>query len=378
MLGCAYNTIEMKEKHIKQNNTSKSARKLGKSGSGKKKGLPPGSLVHIGQVKTDSTSIELIEYDQKSIVTKSRVSLAEASKHLETPKTTWIKVTGLQDTNIIGELGKAFRMHPLLIEDILNTGQRPKVELMEDYIFLTMKTLGLSSDKTVVSDQISFVLRKNVLISFHESELSLFEPLKERMKLENSRLRTHGVDYLFYALIDIIVDNYFEVIEAMAEVMDDIEDKLYGDPDDKILEKIQYIKKELLFVKKAVFPLREAVNTLTKVETPLIDQQQIRYLSDVYDHIMQIYETVENYRDLNAGLKDMYLSILSNRMNKVMQVLTIIATIFIPLTFIAGIYGMNFEFMPELHWKYAYPLVWVIMIGTALVMLRMFRKNKWL
>lgn len=363
---------------MKQTKTSKSARKLGKSGSGKKKGMPPGSLVHIGQVKTDDTTIELIEYDNKSIVSKTRVRLEEASQHLDTPQATWIKVTGLQNTSLIGELGQAFGLHPLLVEDILNTGQRPKVELMEDYLFLTMKTLGLSSDKTVVSDQISFVLRKHVLITFHESELSLFDPLKERMKLENSRLRTHGVDYLFYALMDIVVDNYFDVVETIAELMDEIEDKLYGDPEDKTLETIQHIKKELLFVKKAVFPLREAINTLIKNETPLIEQNQLRYLSDVYDHIMQIYETVENYRDLNAGLKDMYLSILSNRMNKVMQVLTIIATIFIPLTFIAGIYGMNFDFMPELHWKYAYPVVWGIMIGTALIMLRMFRKNKWL
>ena len=363
---------------MKARKNKRTANKLGKPGSRQKAGLPPGSLVHIGKVKTENTTIDVLEFDQNKLTKKNNIQLNEAVNHLNTPQTSWIKIVGLQDIPLIESVGKQFDLDPLLLEDILNTGQRPKAVIADDFIFLTMKTLGVDSEQNVISDQLSFILKKNLLISFHESNLSLFNSLDKRLESTTGRFRTQGPDYLFYALIDIVVDHYFSTIEDIATKIDQLEEALFHDLNEQILDSIQHIRKELLFLKKAVFPLREALNSIIKSDSQVIDKQQLKYLNDVHDHILQIYETIENYRELNAGLKDMYLSELSHKMNKVMQVLTIIATIFIPLTFIAGIYGMNFEFMPELSYKYSYPIAWGIMLLIAGWMLLMFRKNKWL
>jgi len=363
---------------MKARKTKHSANKLGKPGSKQKAGMPPGSLVHIGKVKTEKTTIDVIEFDQNILTKKNDIKLKEALNYLDTPQTSWIKIVGLQDIALIESIGKQFDLDPLLLEDILNTGQRPKAVIADDFIFLTMKTLGTDDDKNIVSDQISFILKKNLLISFHESHLSLFNSLDKRLESATGRFRTQGPDYLFYALIDIVVDHYFSAIEDIATEIDRLEEALFQNMNEQILDNIQHIRKELMFMKKAVFPLRESLNSIIKSDSPIIDKQQLRYLNDVHDHILQIYETIENYRELNTGLKDMYLSELSHKMNKVMQVLTIIATIFIPLTFIAGVYGMNFEYMPELSFKYSYPIVWGIMLLIAGWMLLMFRKNKWL
>lgn len=356
----------------------KSARKLGKSGSSKKAGLPPGSLMHIGQVKTQKTNIDIIEYDAQTLNILKDTTLDQASKHLETTKTTWIRIIGLQNTLLIGELGKKFNLHPLLLEDILNTGQRPKSVIENDSIFITLKTLAIDNENAIVADQVSFILRENLLISFHESELSIFDAIFKRLQVVASRLRSYGPDYLLYALTDIIIDHYFQVVEAVATSLDQIEESLYNDANEQILDHVQHNRKELIFMKKAVFPLREAFAAILKTEHRLIHEQQLKYFNDINDHVMQVYEAIENYRELNTGLRDTYLSELSHRMNKVMQVLTIVATIFIPLTFIAGIYGMNFEFMPELSFKYAYFIVWFVMLVIAAWMLFMFRKNKWI
>jgi magnesium transporter len=363
---------------MKNTKIRKSTKKLGKPGYSKKSGLPAGSLVHVGQVKTEGTYIDLIEYSPTNIAEKKNLSLKEAQEYLDAPGMKWLRVTGLQNTEIIGELGKEYGLHPLLLEDILNTSQRPKLEIMEDHVFFTMKTLGFSADKGVVSDQISFVLRENLLMSFHESDLDIFLPLYDRMNIETSRIRNNGVDFLFYALIDIIVDNYFSVVEAIADMIDTVEDRISSEPDENVLDAIQQIRKELLFLKKTVFPIREGLNTLIRNDIPLIDPKQVKYLRDVYDHLMHIYETIETYRELNTGLKEVYLSALSNKMNQVMKTLTIIATIFIPLTFIVGIYGMNFRVFPELNWKYGYLFVWLVMLAIVAYMLFRFKKKKWL
>jgi magnesium transporter len=363
---------------MKKTGIRKSTKKLGKPGYSKKSGLPAGSLVHVGQVKTEGTQLDLIEYSPANLAERKNLSLKEAKEYFIAPRMKWLRVTGLQNTEIIGELGKEFGLHPLLLEDILNTSQRPKLEIMEDHVFFTMKTLGFSSEKGVVSDQVSLVLRENLLITFHESDLDIFLPLYERMNIETSRIRNNGVDFLFYALIDIIVDHYFIVVEAIADMIDAVEDRISSEPDEDILDAIQQIRKELLFLKKTVFPIREGLNTLIRNEIQLIDPKQLKYLRDVYDHLMHIYETIETYRELNTGLKEVYLSALSNKMNQVMKTLTIIATIFIPLTFIVGIYGMNFRFFPELNWKYAYPSVWLVMLVIVAYMLFRFRKKKWL
>ncbi len=363
---------------MKNPKKKKSAKKLGKSGSVKKAGLPPGSLIHIGQVKTDKTSLDLVIAEATSFEVKRDISLEQVLSQLDQSKTNWIRVVGLQNADLIGELGRKLNLHTLFLEDILNTGQRPKAIVEEDMLFFTLKTLGIDNENAVVADQVSFVLKKNILISFHESDLSIFSSIYKRFEVTAGKLRTSGADYLLYALTDIIVDHYFQVLENTANALDQIEEALLSEVNEQILDQIQHNRKELIFVKKAVFPLREALAGIQKADAQLIDYQHVKYFNDISDHVMQIFETVENYRELNTSLKDLYLSELSHRMNKVMQVLTIIATIFIPLTFIAGIYGMNFENIPELKYKYGYFVVWLVMLGIAGWMLILFRKNKWL
>jgi len=233
---------------MKADKKKKSARKLGKSGSSKKAGLPPGSLIHIGQVKTPKTNIDLIEYDAQTLDISNDTTLDQAAKHLETAKTTWIRIIGLQNTVLISELGKKFNLHPLLLEDILNTGQRPKSVIEEDSIFITLKTLAIDNDNTIVADQVSFILRENLLISFHESELSIFDSIFKRLRVVTSRLRTSGPDYLLYALTDIIVDHYFQVVETVAASLDQIEERLFSDPNEQILDNVQHNRKELIFM----------------------------------------------------------------------------------------------------------------------------------
>jgi magnesium transporter len=345
----------------------------------RKAGLSPGSLVHIGKVKTELTMIDVVQFKNEYYKEDKNVTIDKIPDYLSQDRNTWIQVTGLQDTKIIGELGKIFKIHPLVIEDILNTEHHPKVDFIDDQaIFLTIKTFqNNSKEYDLDSDQVSLLLFKNVLISFHETPLPLYDPIIERMQLPEGRLRTRGVDYLFYALIDVIVDNYYVVIEKTGDFIDNLEDAIFDETAHDVLESIQFLKKDLLFIKKSVFPLREALSTLIKIETPLIDQLQIRYLNDVYDHLMQIYENIESFRDLNSGLKDIYLSTLSNKMNQIMKLLTIISTIFIPLTFIVGLYGMNFKYMPELEMKYGYLFVWITMLIISGLMIRWFAKKKW-
>jgi magnesium transporter len=356
----------------------KSAGKLGKAGAHNKAGLPPGSLIHIGHVKTEKTSFDLIKADANSFEILKDITLDQILNQLDTTKTNWIRVIGLQNATLIGEFGEKFKLHPLFLEDVLNTGQRPKLIIEEDALFFTLKTLAVDKENAIIADQVSFVLKENLLISFHESDLSIFDTIFKRFEVPAGKLRTYGPDYLLYALTDIIVDHYFQVVEIVANALDQIEEKLITEMNEQVLDQIQHNRKELIFMKKAVFPLREALSAIPKTESDLLNSRNMKYFNDVNDHVMQIFETIENYRELNTSLKDMYLSELSHRMNKVMQVLTIIATIFIPLTFIAGIYGMNFEYMPELSFKYGYFVVWFIMLFIAAWMLVLFRKNKWL
>lgn len=357
----------------------KKTRKLHPQGTNRRVGLSPGSLVHIGNIKTGNTRFDLVRYKNDLFEEEVNISVDTISDRIKDDVFTWIRVTGLQDTMSINKLATIFNIHPLIIEDILNTVQRPKAEFLDNYIFLTLKTLHINSSEIgMESDQESLLLFEKVLISFHENDLPIYEPVIERMKLPGGRLRTRGVDYLFYALVDVIVDNYYVAIETTGDYIDSLEDSIFDENANNVLESIQAVKKDLLFIKKSVYPLREALGTLIKAETNLIDSQQSRYLTDVYDHLIQIYENIESLRDLNAGLKDIYLSILSNKMNQIMKLLTIISTIFIPLTFIVGLYGMNFEFMPELHWRYGYLFVWIVMTGITLLMIRWFKKKAWM
>jgi magnesium transporter len=267
----------------------------------------------------------------------------------------------------------------LTLEDVLNTTQRPKVESFDDYLFIVIKMLEYDKEKDVISsEQLSLVLGKSVLITFQEDVGDVFTPVRERIRKGKGRIRTGGCDYLAYALIDAIVDNYFVILEKVGQRLEVVEETIDDDPDDNILEDIHTIRRELIYLRKQVWPLREIITYLQKDGAPLISEATGPFLRDVYDHTIQVIDSIESFRDVLSGLQDLYLSIISNRMNEVMKVLTIIATIFIPITFIAGIYGMNFSHMPELTWRWGYPAVWLLIIGIAVVMIVFFRRKNWI
>jgi len=345
----------------------------------RKAGLPPGTLVHIGEKKTEQIRITLIDYNEQNIQEKVVESVEECFPFKEMPTVTWINIDGLHNIETIEKIGKHFELHPLILEDILNTGQRPKCEDYEKCLFMVLKMLIYNNESnSIQSEQISLVLGQNFVISFQETVGDVFEQIRDRIRNAKGRIRKMSADYLAYALIDAIVDNYFLILERMGEQIESMEEELIAKPSDKTVRRIHALKRELIFLRKSVWPLRELVNSMDKTESSLISDATGPYLRDVYDHTIQVIDTVESFRDMVSGMLDIYLSSISNRMNAVMKVLTIIATIFIPLTFIAGIYGMNFKFMPELEWKWGYFIVLIIMAVVAAVMLIYFKRKKWL
>ena len=344
----------------------------------KKAGLPPGTLIHVGSKKTDKTRITAIDYTEAHFSENEYDNISECFSLRDTKSVSWINVDGLHDIKIIEQLGSHFELHPLLLEDVLNTNHRPKVEEYDDYIFLTLKMLGVSKDrKSIINEQVSFVLGKNWVISFQEQQGDIFDAIRERLRTKMGNTRKLGSDYLLYRLVDTVVDHYFFVTEHFNDITTKLEDQVLKDPQENTLQKIQQLKKELISIRKAVNPLREAVSWLEK-DNKLFKQGTKRYLRDVYEHIIQAIDTVENQRDALSNIMDLYHTGVSNRMNEVMKVLTIISTIFIPLTFIAGIYGMNFEYIPELKWKYGYAVFWGVMVAIFLVLLIYFKRKKWL
>jgi len=343
-----------------------------------KTGLPPGTPVFIGDKKTESAKITILDYDETQFQEREVKKIEECFPFKDTPTVTWINVDGVHDVGFIQKLGEAFDLHPLIIEDIVHTQQRPKMEESENYIYIVLKMLYLDNEKSETQvEQVSLVLGKNFVISFQEKEGDIFEAIRERIRNGKGRIRKMGTDYLAYALIDAVVDHYFIILEKDGEKIEELEDKVVADPKPETLQSIHRLKREMIFLRRSVWPLRELVNSLERGESPLIHKTTRIYLRDVYDHTIQVIDTLETYRDMLSGMHDTYLSSISNRMNEVMKVLTIIATIFIPLTFIAGIYGMNFEFMPELKWRWAYFVVWGVIIVVALSMVAFFRRKKW-
>jgi len=261
----------------------------------------------------------------------------------------------------------------------MNTGQRPKMEDFGDYLFIVLKMLHYDEEEDETkTEQVSLILSSKFVISFQENEGDVFDSVRDRIRSDRGRIRKMGVDYLAYSLIDAIVDNYFMVLEKIGEKIEDIEDEMVKNPTPEVLHTIHRLKRELIFLRKSVWPLREVISRLERWESPLIDKSIDIYLRDVYDHTIQVIDALETFRDMLSGMLDIYLSSVSNRMNEVMKVLTIIATIFIPLTLVAGIYGMNFKYMPELDWFWGYPMVYMIMLAIGVVMLIYFRKKKWL
>jgi magnesium transporter len=344
----------------------------------KKAGMPPGTLIHVGNRKEEKTRISVLDYNAETFNEFQCKKIEETFSLKDTKTVSWINIDGLHNVDMIDRLGKSFDLHPLLLEDLLNTHHRPKTEEFEDYTFITLKMLGISKDKkSIVTEQVSFVLGKNWVISFQEQQGDVFEVVRERLRGSMGNIRKLGADYLLYRLIDIVVDNYFFVTEHFSDITEKLEESVLKDPQDDTLLRIQRLKKQLITIRKSVSPLREAVSILEK-DTKLFKEGTKRYLRDVYEHIIQVNDTIESQRDSLSSILDLYHTGVSNRMNEVMKVLTIIATIFIPLTFIAGVYGMNFEVIPELKWKYGYPAFWVLMITIFVVLLFYFKKKKWL
>jgi magnesium transporter len=345
----------------------------------KKAGLPPGTLVHIGERKTEKVRITVIDYDETHFEEEAVKTVEECFPFKDKPTVTWINIDGLHDVQIIEKLGGHFGLHPLLLEDILNTEQRPKMEDFGNYIFLVVKMLHYD-DKTgqIEAEQVSLILGPNWVISFQEREGDVFNQVRDRLKKGKGRIRKLEADYLAYTLVDAIVDNYFIILEELGEAIEDTETELAQNPTRETLQTIRTMKREMVFLRKSVWPLRELVSGLERGESPLVHESTGVYLRDVYDHTVQVIDTVESFRDMISGMLDIYLSSISNRMNEVMKVLTIFAAIFIPLTFLAGIYGMNFEYMPELRWHWGYFGVLIVMAVVAVVMLIYFRRKRWL
>ncbi|GAA0893227.1 magnesium/cobalt transporter CorA [Fulvivirga kasyanovii] len=346
-----------------------------------KAGMPPGTLIFMGDKLTEKSQVDLISYNSGDIIEFCSKSSEDVLEQLSPDRVNWVNIDGLHNVKLIEEIGEHFKLHPLLMEDVLNTEHRPKAEEYEHQIFFTLKTLYNLTDVDITYEQISFVLGKDYLLSFQEKEGDLFEGFRDRLRQTGpgkNRARSRSADYLFYRLVDTIVDSYYIILEKVGERIDVLEDEVYDEPTKKTLHDIQQLKRELIFLRKTVYPLREALSKITKGEYHLIKKDTLPFFSDVYDHTIHVIETLETYRDLVTNLTDMYMTSISNKMNEVMKVLTIMATIFIPLTFIAGVYGMNFQHMPELNWKYGYPAVWGIMIATSIAMIIYFKRKKWL
>ena len=345
----------------------------------RKAGLPPGTLIHIGERKTEEVKITIMDYDETQLQEKEAKTFDECFPYKNRPTVTWINVDGIHQVETLEKLGECFGVHPLTLEDILNTDQRPKMEDFGDYMYIVLKmfTRNAQNDE-IVTEQISLILGENFVLSFQENVGDVFDPVRARIRSDKGRLRKMAADYLLYSLLDAIVDNYFIILENFGDQIEFIEERLIVNPAQETLNIIHKLKREMLFLRKSVWPLREVISGMERGESPLIKGTTKIYLRDVYDHNIQIIDTIETLREMLSGMLDIYLTSISNRLNAVMKVLTIIATIFMPLTFLAGIYGMNFKYMPELEWKWGYFLILFVMFGIGISMLFYFKKKKWL
>jgi magnesium transporter len=342
-----------------------------------KAGLPPGSLVLVGESYPEPHSTELISYNPTFFERIQDKPIQELLRPIGDHIYDWYNVYGLGNIEAIQQLGNHFGLHPLLQEDILNTESRPRFEETEGHLFVSLKSLHTIQDHSIDYEQISLILGDGYLISIQEKQGDLFHSLRERLMIESSRLRQQKTDYLFYRILDVIVDGYFVVLENISDRIEQLEEEVVLNPQKRVLQDVQALKKELIYLRKALYPVREVINRARKDGNRFITPETERHLSDVYDHIIHAIETAETLKDLAGGLMDIYLTSVSNKMNEVMKVLTVIATIFIPLTFIVGIYGMNFEQMPELRHPWGYPMVMAFMGLVAVGMLGFFKWKRW-
>jgi len=344
-----------------------------------KAGLPPGTLIYTGEKTEVETKISIVDYNNEEFVIEEYKEPVNNLERVPESKIRWINVSGLSNIQLIEDLGNKFKLHPLVLEDILNPDQRPKYEKYDSYIFIVLKSVFTKEKSEIFEhDQVSFILGQNYVISFHEQESEIFHPIIQRIQKRKGRIRTMGPDYLLYALIDIITDNYFIVLEEIGEIIENVEEDLISDPKSDTLQSIYKLKKKTIDIRKLMWPMRELIYKIQREESNLIGDDLQIYYRDIYDHIFRITDLLENYRDIIFGMLDLYLSSISNKMNDIMKVLTIISTVFIPISFLAGFYGMNFQYMPELSWRWGYFAVLAFMVGIGGELLLYFKKKNWL
>jgi magnesium transporter len=339
----------------------------------------PGTVTYTGKKQAMVTKLEIIDYSKDHYNRIDTQNIEEAFEFESSQQITWINVNGLNNTREIERLGDYYNLHPLIQEDIVTTNQRPKMDEYEEYLFIVFKMLHYNDEGELINEHVSMVLGKDYVTTFQEADGDVFDELRDRLQNAKGRIRAAGADYLMFALLDAVVDNYFSVLETLSAKIEFLEDQLFENKiKDDITEDIQDLKKEILRIRRAILPLREVIIRIEKSDTALIEERTQNYIRDLYDHIIQVSENVELYREMIWGLMDMYMTTISNKMNEVMKVLTIMATIFIPLTFLAGIYGMNFEYMPELQLRYGYYYFWAAMILVFILLLWYFKRKKWL
>ena len=342
-------------------------------------GQPPGTLIYLGEERTEPVRITITDYDETHLHEEEVQTVKECLPFIDTESVTWIQIEGIHDITMVEELGERFSIDHLLLEDLMSLTQLPKIEVYQDYAFITLKSLDCNTASAKVSrEQISLIIGLNFVISVQENRSALFTPIKDRLRNAQGRIRKMPSGYLAYALIDIIVDHYFITLDEIDERIQALEEDIMTNPSSEVLDKINVLRRELLLLRRPILPLRDVLIEILHGDTLLLDENIHAYFHDVYDHLIQVIQMLEMLRSTVSGLFDIYTSAVSHRMNEVMKVLTIVATFFIPLTFIAGIYGMNFKFMPELESQWGYPIVLLVMLGISIGMLVFFKFKKWL
>lgn len=344
----------------------------------KSKGQSPGALIFIGTPRVDTVKIRVIDYDASTLTDQEIADISDISHFNDTETVTWININGLHNVEFIGKVGQIFDLHPLVLEDILNTGQRPKIEEFDSYIFIALKMIRYDADNgMVLNDQLSIVLGHRFVLTFQEQPGDVFNPVRNRLKRQKSRIRGTGTDYLAYALMDTVVDNYIHIIEGIGEKIEDLEGEILTGDDTGVMENINTFKREINYLRKSIRPAKEAVNKLVRLDNDIIDETTLPFLKDLQDLTHHAAEAIDTYRDLLTDQLNIYNSVMANRMNDIMKILTIFAAIFIPLTFFAGIYGTNFDYLPELHYKYSYFIFWGVLIVVAVALLYFFKRKQW-
>jgi magnesium transporter len=345
----------------------------------RKVGMPPGSLVYTGEKEHLPAKITITRYNEQTFVERQVDTFAECQMAADLGEVTWINVSGISKVKDLEKLGECFKIHSLVLEDILEVGQRPKVEDYDDYLYIVLNSiLPVPEGDRLVAEEISLVLGPHYVLSFYAGDDDIYAPVRERLLQAKGRIRKLGADYLAYSLIDLVVDNYFLELEKFGDQVESLEDEVVANPSPQTLHHVHQFKNDMIMLRKSLWPLREVIARLERRESPLISEALGNYFRDVYDHTIIAIDTVETYRDILSGMLDIYLSSMSNRLNSIMKVLTIIATIFMPLTFITSLYGMNFKNMPELQWEYGYFMVLGAVVVIAVSMLEYFRRKHWI